>query len=198
MPNTLTAICYITDYQEKSTNKDLIIVKAAGVTRLRNSNTDLSVLLVAFYSTNKSDDNLASFSTEDVLLVTEKFRIIILSDIVYLDIDPVNLPKSTLLLNMTAVTKEAFAINEDHATISLTVETKYYLDQDNVTQEFECHHLVFAKHLAWVSSIVKKGSTIYISGELLLVEDTFVVHLRNLNFFEFPKSVNMKAPANLS
>ncbi|CAG8695649.1 12956_t:CDS:2, partial [Racocetra persica] len=77
----------------------------------------------------------------DVLLVPGKFRIV--ED---LDDNGKSYPilKSSLLLNMMPVTKEAPVISENCVTVTLTIETKDFIDQDNMNQEFECHHLVSA------------------------------------------------------
>ncbi|CAG8800298.1 492_t:CDS:1, partial [Cetraspora pellucida] len=59
------------------TNKTLNVVKAARVMRPKNNASALNLLLIGFYSQDKTQKStLASFSTEDVILVTGKFRII--------------------------------------------------------------------------------------------------------------------------
>ncbi|RIB25231.1 hypothetical protein C2G38_2166410 [Gigaspora rosea] len=76
--------------------------------------------------------SLPSFSTEDVLMVTGKFRFIeniILHDIVHLHIDPSELPASPLLINMTAVAMELSRNDSDHDIISLSIEIKGFVDQ---------------------------------------------------------------------
>ncbi|CAG8812078.1 9323_t:CDS:2 [Gigaspora margarita] len=209
MPSIITTICYITDHQENAINNDLSIVKAAGITRLRNNDVNLNVLLVAFYSNNQQ--NMVSFSTEDVLLITGKFRLIeetddegnmypilkiTLTDAVPLNIDLINLPKFPLLINMTAVALENAEINQTD--IIIPIETKDYMDQDNVIQTFKSYHLTNAQHLTCITSTVKKGSVMFISGELILVDETFIIHLRSINFSEHQKlSVTVKNLSNL-
>ncbi|CAG8764223.1 6732_t:CDS:2 [Dentiscutata erythropus] len=189
MPSTISTICYITDHQENAINNDLSIVKAAGITCLRTNDVNLNVLLIAFYSNNQQ--NMVSFSTEDVLLVTGKFHFIeeqdddgnsypilkiTLTDAVPLNIDPVNLPKFPLLINMTAVALENAEINQTD--IVILIETKDYMDQDNVVQTFRSYHLTNAQHLTRISTTVKRGSVMFISGELIMVDETFIIHLR--------------------
>ncbi|CAG8757073.1 41891_t:CDS:1, partial [Gigaspora margarita] len=64
-----------------TTSKDLTVVKASGVMRLRNNASPLNVLLVGFYSQDEYTQDptistLSTFSTEDVIIVTGKFRFI--------------------------------------------------------------------------------------------------------------------------
>ncbi|CAG8687664.1 254_t:CDS:1, partial [Scutellospora calospora] len=78
MPSTITTICYITDQQETTTSKALIIVKASRVLHLRNSTSPLNIFLVEFYFQNDdtTDSILTSFLFKDVVLVFRKFRFV--------------------------------------------------------------------------------------------------------------------------
>ncbi|CAG8751217.1 4541_t:CDS:2, partial [Cetraspora pellucida] len=166
------------------TNKTLNVVKAAAVMHSRES-------------------ILASFAIDDVLLMTGKFWIIenvdeggkkypvlkvILSEVIYLTINPSNLPIFAILINMTAIAIELPHVESDN--IILTVETKDYVNQDYVTQKLECYHLKSAQHLALTTSSVKVGSVLFISGELtlMLIRDNYIVHLHTINFAKFQKS----------
>ncbi|CAG8536753.1 15136_t:CDS:2 [Cetraspora pellucida] len=159
--------------------------------------------LVGFYSQDMTQDlALAPFSTDDVLLVTGKFQIVedvLVSKIVHLPIDPSELPVFSILLNTTAVTIESPQIETND--ITLTVEAKDYMDQDNITIRLECYHLKSAQHLIPTSSAVKIGSVLFISGKFMIVDDTYMVHLRSVNFVEYQKSsvnsINLKTSANL-
>ncbi|CAG8821553.1 27987_t:CDS:2, partial [Dentiscutata erythropus] len=196
MPSTITTVCYITDRQEFTTSKALTIVKAAGVMRLRTSVSPLNILLVGFYSQNDDtpDQTLATFSPKDVLLVTGKFRFvenlddgekkfpvlkIVLHHVIQLTIDPTDLPAFPLLINITAIVVEPSQSESNDDDISLVVETRDFMDQDHTVLKLECYHLKSAQHLIPTTTSAKKGSTLFINGELLIDDDyTFIVHLR--------------------
>ncbi|CAG8474503.1 1629_t:CDS:2 [Scutellospora calospora] len=168
--------------------------------RSRDKDSVLNLLLVGFYPQNQIQESaLASFAAEDVLLVTDKFRIIENVDkIVHLTINSSNLLIFPILINIMAITIELPQVESDN--IILTIETKDYVDQDYITQKLECYHLKSAQHLASTTSSIKVGSVLFISRELtlMLTRDNYIVHLRTINFAESQKSgVNLKTPANL-
>ncbi|RIB09041.1 hypothetical protein C2G38_2209969 [Gigaspora rosea] len=196
MPSTISIVCYVTDHQESVTSKALTVVKASGVTRLRNSASPLNVLLVGFYSKDEYTQDptvstLSTFSTEDVLFVTGKFRFIeekdndemklpilkiILHSVVRLAINPSDLPAFPLLINMTAVVTNLPRNDPDHDDVSFSSAT----------------------HLTPTTNSLKKGTTLFMNGELLIVENTYVVHLRGINFCEYQKTtLNVKNPVTL-
>ncbi|CAG8840561.1 35236_t:CDS:2, partial [Racocetra persica] len=109
MPSTITTVCYITDRQESITNKTLNVVKAAGVLRPKNNASALNLLLIGFYSQDKTQKStLASFSTEDIIL----------SEVVHLAIDPSNLPIFPTLINMTAIAIELPQVESDNVILT--------------------------------------------------------------------------------
>ncbi|CAG8812241.1 1910_t:CDS:2, partial [Racocetra persica] len=63
---------------------------------------------------------------------------------------------------MTAVIVKPLQIEPDD--ITLTVEAKDYIDQDNTEAVF------------------------FISSEFMIVDDTYMVHFRSINFVEYQKS----------
>ncbi|KAF0479081.1 hypothetical protein F8M41_023891 [Gigaspora margarita] len=65
MLSTISIVCYVTDHQESVTSKALTIIKASGVTCLRNSASLLNVLLVGFYSKDEytQDPTVSTLST---------------------------------------------------------------------------------------------------------------------------------------
>ncbi|CAG8612447.1 17248_t:CDS:2 [Cetraspora pellucida] len=186
MPSTITVICFITDRQENTTSKALTVVKATRVIHLKNNASLLNVLLVRFYPQNDDtqDPTLLPFSTEDVLLATGKFRfvkevdndekkfpilkacllLIILYNIVPLVIDPSDLPESPLLISITATVIEPPQNDPHNEDISLSIETKDFMDQGNITLKLEL-------------------STLFMNGDLMIVDDAYVVQLHNINFY---------------
>lgn len=214
MPSTITTVCYITDHQETTTNKALIIIKAAGVMRLRNSVSPLNILLIGFYSQDDDtpDPTLATFAPEDVVLVSGKFRFvkdvdetgkkfpilkIVMHHVVQLFIDPSDVLAFPLLINMTAIVLEPPQNDPNQDEITLTVETKVFMDQDHTSLKLECYHPKSAQHLTPNSITTKKGSALFMNGELLVDENAFIVHLRSINFCEYPKPINVKNLTNL-
>ncbi|CAG8790594.1 39460_t:CDS:2 [Gigaspora margarita] len=142
MPSTITVICYITDHRETITSKGLTVAKAAGTLRLRNNESLLTIHLVGFYSHNEiQGPSLPSFSTEDVLMVTGN-----------------ELPASPLLINMTAVALELSRNDPDHDIISLSVEMKDFVNQENTKLKFECYHARSAQHLTPTTTTLKESN----------------------------------------
>ncbi|KAF0396427.1 hypothetical protein F8M41_010075 [Gigaspora margarita] len=190
MLSTISIVYYITDHQESVTSKALTIVKASGVTHLRNSASSLNVLLVGFYSKDKYTQDptmstLSTFLTEDVLFI-------VLHSVVCLAINPTDLPTFPLWINMAAVVTDFLRNDPDHDVVLFSVETKDFIDQDNVLG-LECYHLKLATYLTPTTNSLKKGSTLFMNGELLIVENTYVVHLHDINFCKYQKTtLNVK------
>ncbi|CAG8734518.1 710_t:CDS:2 [Dentiscutata erythropus] len=174
MPSTITTVCYITDRQESTTSKALTIVKAAGVMHLKTSVSPLNVLLVGFFSQNDDtpDQTLATFLPEDVLLI-------VLHHVIQLTIDLTDLPAFPLLINMTAFVVELSQSESNDDDISLVVETRDFMNQDHTVLKLKCYYLKSVQHLIPTTTSAKKGSTLFMNGELLIDDDyTFIVHLR--------------------
>ncbi|CAG8617125.1 26466_t:CDS:2, partial [Dentiscutata erythropus] len=123
---------------------------------------------------------------------------IVLYNVIRLAINPSDLPVFLLLINITAVVTEPARNDSDHDDISFSVETRDFMDQDNTVLKLECYHLKLANHLIHTTNSLKKGFILFMNGELLIVDDTYVVHLHDVNFCEYQKAaVNVTNPANL-
>ncbi|RIB21714.1 hypothetical protein C2G38_2175827 [Gigaspora rosea] len=175
------------NHQESVTSKGLTVVKASGVARLRNNASLLNVILVGFYSKDDYTQDptvstLPTFSIKDILFVTGKFRFIEDTDnderelpilkiglhsVVHLAISPSNLLAFPFLINMTAVVTNLPRNDPDHDDISFSVETKDFMDQENVDLGLECYHLKSATHLTPTTNSLKKGTLLFMNGELL-------------------------------
>ncbi|CAG8499058.1 5925_t:CDS:1, partial [Scutellospora calospora] len=81
--------------------------------------------------------------------------------------------------------------------IILIIETKDLIDQDYTTLKLECYYLKTAQHLIPTTTFAKKGSILFINGELLINKEAFIVYLHEVNFFEYQKPINMKNLTNL-
>ncbi|CAG8628616.1 13568_t:CDS:2 [Dentiscutata erythropus] len=204
MPASVTVLCYITNYYKSPTNKDLTIVEASGIVRSRSLNTPLNVILIRFYPNNAIQElSLPEFENGDVVLVTGNFRIIesidddnkkypilkiVLNDIVrFNNIDPNNIPAFPIMLNMTAVAQEEPVIDEEDVTIK--VSSRNFIDQDYINIEVMCYYSVYAWHLMNVITSVKKHLVIYINGELMITDDSNIVHIRSISFPKYQNSI---------
>ncbi|CAG8771599.1 9165_t:CDS:2 [Dentiscutata erythropus] len=205
MPASVTVLCYVTNYRKSFANKDLTIVEASGIVRSRSMNSPLNVILIRFYPNNVIQElSLPEFENEDVILATGNFRIIenvdkdnkkypilkviVLNDIIrFNDIDPNNIPAFPILLNMTAVAQEEPVIDEEDVTIK--VSSRNFIDQDYANIEMMCYYSVYARHLMNIITTVKKHSVIYINGELIITDDSNLVHIRSISFPEYQNSI---------
>ncbi|CAG8508612.1 10735_t:CDS:1 [Racocetra fulgida] len=52
-----------------------------------------------------------------------------------------------------------------------------------------CYYSVYARHLMNVIATVKKHSVIYVNGELIITDDSNLVHIRNISFSEYQSSL---------
>ncbi|RIB13546.1 hypothetical protein C2G38_2098066 [Gigaspora rosea] len=91
------------------------------------------------------------------------------------------------MLNMTAVAQEEPVIDKEDVTIK--VSSKNFIDQDYINIEMMCYYSVYARHLMNVINSVKKHSVIYINGELMITDDSNIVHIRSISFPEYQKSI---------
>ncbi|KAF0411272.1 hypothetical protein F8M41_008207 [Gigaspora margarita] len=81
---------------------------------------------------------------------------------------------------MTAIVLEPPRNDPDQDEITLTVETKDFMDQDHTSLKLEYYHPKSAQYLTPTSMTTKKGSALFMNGELLVDEDAFIVHLHVL------------------
>ncbi|CAG8686788.1 13960_t:CDS:2, partial [Cetraspora pellucida] len=110
------------------------VVDASGIMNSRSLNLPQKVFLKGFYPQNIFQEfSLSAFEKEDVILATSKFRIIecinendekipalkiLLNDLVRFNIDPSDIPKFPIMINMTAVVQEpSITKNDDTVTI---------------------------------------------------------------------------------
>ncbi|CAG8592218.1 15017_t:CDS:2, partial [Cetraspora pellucida] len=129
MASTITILCYVTDYKI-SAKRTFQIVNASGILNSRSLNLPQKVFLKAFYLQNMPEEfNLATFDTEDIILIT----------------DPSNIPKFPVLINMTAMVQEPLKVQNDDAII--VVNMTDYVDQDNVVMSIDCYYPASAPHL---------------------------------------------------
>ncbi|CAG8539932.1 3583_t:CDS:1 [Cetraspora pellucida] len=88
---------------------------------------------------------------------------------------------------MTAVTQKEPVIDEEDVTIK--VSSKNFIDQDYINIEMMCYYSVYAQHLMNVIASVKKHSVIYINRELIITDDSNIVHIQNISFSEYQNSI---------
>ncbi|CAG8548916.1 15050_t:CDS:2, partial [Gigaspora rosea] len=111
---------------------------------------------------------------------------VILNDVVrFTTLDPENLPVFPIIINMIALVKEDPKINKKDVTI--TIIAKNYINQGDVYIDMICYHLTSTQHLMNVTIVVKKYSVVYVNEELILTDNSRIVHIQNLSFPEFQK-----------
>ncbi|CAG8468583.1 2847_t:CDS:2, partial [Scutellospora calospora] len=202
MPGTITVLCYVTEYRSNS-SQSFDIVDASAIMNSHSLNSSLKIFLKGFYSRNTTQEfSLPSFGKEDVVLVTGKFRVveyineknetlsaikIVINDLVHFGIELTNLPKFPALVCMTAIVQELPKVDGDDATMVVVMTD--YMDQDSTSTQMNCYYLATAPHLMRVTRAIKKNSLLFINGEFLLYNNKIFVHVKNITFSGYQKSL---------
>ncbi|CAG8757976.1 10480_t:CDS:2, partial [Cetraspora pellucida] len=159
-------------------------------------NLPQKVFLKGFYPQNISQEfSLSAFEKEDVILATGKFRVVecinendekipalknLLNDLVRFNIDPSDIPKFPIIINMTAVVQEPPITKNDD--VLMTVILTNHMDQGETVIEIDCYYLASAPHLARMTPTIKKNSVLFICGEFILHDNKNYVYIKNMSF----------------
>ncbi|CAG8560920.1 3251_t:CDS:2, partial [Cetraspora pellucida] len=186
-----------------NTAKTLQIVDASALVNSRSLNISQKIFLKGFYPQDTSQEfGLTMFEKDNVILVTGKFRIveyvnennekllalkILLNDVVCFDLDPSEIPKFPILINMTAVVQKPPTIKNNDALMAVTLTD--YMDQERTVIEVDCYYSATAPHLTRLTPTIKKNSVLYISGEFILHDNKNYVYIKNMSYSDFQKSI---------
>jgi hypothetical protein len=105
------------------------------------------------------------------------------SDICVLNLDEEDLPKSSLSVVLVGTASENSEISNDQVTLNLNA--KEYIDnQNNKSLLFNLYHFPEDNHLLPITSIISRGSSLYITGYLSIIENLLLVRVTQINFIE--------------
>ena len=93
---------------------------------------------------------------------------------------------------MIGIVSENPEISDDKVTLSITAK-EYLSDQINGSLLFNLYHFPEESHLLSISTKVSRGSSLYITGHLSLIEDLLLVKLTQVNFLESSSSLSYKS-----
>ena len=111
------------------------------------------------------------------------------SDICVLNLDEEDLPKSSLSVVLVGTTLDNSVINDDKITLNLNAR-EYIDSQHNKSLLFNLYHFPDDSHLLPITTKVSRGSSLYITGYLSLIEDLLLVRVTQINFIESNYSTN--------
>src|SRR4051812_35261093 len=105
------------------------------------------------------------------------------SDICVLNLDEEDLPRSSLSVVLVGTASDNPEINDDKITLNLNAR-EYIDNQHNKSLLFNLYHFPDDTHLLPITTKVFRGSSLYITGYLSLIEDLLLVRLTQINFNE--------------
>ncbi|CAI2193042.1 7584_t:CDS:2 [Funneliformis geosporum] len=109
------------------------------------------------------------------------------SDICILNLEKDNLPKSLLSITLVGIASDNSETNDDK--VILKLNTREHIDsQNNKSFSFDLYHFLEESHLLLITSKVSRGSSLYITGSLSLIDDLLLVRLTQINFIENTRS----------
>jgi len=105
------------------------------------------------------------------------------SDICVLNLDEEDLPRSSLSVILVGTASDNSEINDDKVILKLNAR-EYIDNQHNKSLSFDLYHFPEENHLLPITSKVSRGSSLYITGSLFLIDNLFLVRLTQINFIE--------------
>jgi hypothetical protein len=109
-----------------------------------------------------------------------------------LNLDAEDLPKSSLSVVLVGVASDNAEIGNDKITIGLNAR-EYIDNQNNRSLAFELYHFPNDGHLLPISTKVTRGSSLYIMGNLSIIEDLLLIRITQINFIESYQSASYKS-----
>src|SRR3954468_10468237 len=109
------------------------------------------------------------------------------SDVYVLNLEEEDLPKSSLFITLVGTASDNSETNDDK--VILKLNAREYIDsQNNKSLSFDLYHFSEESHLLPITSKVSRGSSLYITGSLSLIDDLLLVRLTQINFIENTRS----------
>lgn len=109
-----------------------------------------------------------------------------------LNLDAEDLPKSSLSVVLVGVASDNAEIGNDRITIGLNAR-EYIDNQNNRSLAFELYHFPNDGHLLPISTKVTRGSSLYVTGNLSIIEDLLLIRITQINFIESYQSASYKS-----
>ena len=76
-------------------------------------------------------------------------------------------------------------------TVKIKINTNEYDQGKNVSMEFDVVHNLSEKHLTPTTTTVKRGSSMFMSGNFRIIEETYSPQLTYMLFISLPSTKNM-------
>src|SRR5436190_4291019 len=104
------------------------------------------------------------------------------SDICVLNLEEEDLPKSSISVTLVGTASDNSEINDDK--VILKLNAREYIDNQNRSLSFDLYHFPDENHLLPTTSKTSRGSSLYVTGSLSLIDDLLLVKLTQINFIE--------------
>ena len=91
------------------------------------------------------------------------------SDICVLNLEEEDLPKSSVSVTLVGTASDNSEINDDK--VILKLNAREYIDNQNRSLSFDLYHFPEETHLLPFSSKISRGTSLYITGYLSIIED---------------------------
>ena len=111
-----------------------------------------------------------------------------------LNLDEEDLPKSSLFVILIGTASDNPEIGSDKVTLDLNAR-EYIDNQNNSSLLFNLYHFPEDSHLLPITTKTSRGTLLYVSGYLSIIEDLFLIRLTQINFIESAHSTTHK-PSN--
>lgn len=100
-------------------------------------------------------------------------------DICVLNLDEQDLPQSSLSVVLIGVASDNSDVSDDKVTLNM-IAREYIDNQNNESLSFELYHFPNDAHLLPTSSKVLRGSSLYVTGNLSIIDELLLVRLMNM------------------
>lgn len=100
-----------------------------------------------------------------------------------LNLEEEDLPRSSLSVVLIGIASDNSEIGDDKITLSLTAR-EYIDNKNNSSLSFELYHFPEDAHLMPISSKISRGTSLYVTGHLSIIEDLLLVKITQINFVE--------------
>ncbi len=102
-----------------------------------------------------------------------------------LNLDEEDLPKSSLSVILIGTASNNPEIGSDKVTLDLNAR-EYIDSQNNSSLLFNLYHFPEDSHLLPITEKTSRGTLLYVSGYLSIIEDLLLIRMTQINFIESP------------
>ncbi|CAJ0643352.1 3211_t:CDS:2 [Entrophospora sp. SA101] len=168
MPNNLNTIVYVHDHNEKPVNGKYFVVNAIVSCSLEHFSKNDVVKISGKFVIKKNEDD------EQVIKV-------VLSDLVILPISPSDLPPNQMIVTLNATAMDPPNITELLHTIK--INSSEYIES-MISMDFTMYHLNTDQHLQKTTSMIKRESILFATGNLEIQDICLMIRITYVNFVE--------------